>query len=100
MRTEDTITIEAKVARFVRNAMWDDFQSGRSASYDSVELLVALPAELRGRVLRIYLSPDAKCCKILCQPGRQVRFTIERIYLAEDRTLFEGALSDLAEIES
>lgn len=88
------LRIIAKVTEYERAASWDHFDDGSFATHDCVAFQLLEPAELSGKILKVYLSelPDES---LFCIPGTKVTFEIDRESLDKD-PLFWGALTDPA----
>jgi len=98
MTGEDLIALEATVSRFMTNAMTDWFADGKRHTFDAVQLAVSAPPEFRGTTMTIYFPERVQQGSLWQTPNRKIRFSIQRSLLTENRTLFDGAISNLEEL--
>ena len=100
MPDNDWIVVEAVVKTVRTNAMLDHFAGGASDQYDCSELEVSLPSSFRSRKLAIFYSSGLARSSPLAKVNQRLRFSIQKTELVADRTLFDGALCDLLELDS
>jgi hypothetical protein len=100
MEISDTITIEAVVRKFIPDAMSDHYVSGGFASYDATELKIVAPHHLKGRTITVFHGVSPVAGSPLRKPNKKLQFSIQTSYLAENQTLFDGAISNIVELGS
>jgi hypothetical protein len=100
MADTDWIVVEAVVRTVRANAMLDHFASGTSDQYDCSELEVFLPGSFKGQKLAILYPSSLARSSPLRKINQRLRFSLQKSDLAADRTLFDGALCNLSELDS
>jgi hypothetical protein len=107
-RGSNMVNAEAAVVRYVPQAMHEDYDDGRWATFDAVELRLIAPQEWQGAPLVIYCTPG-NTNPLLQTVGGRCTFTINRDCLVgqsvdpqtgrmTSHTSYEGALVGLKEI--
>jgi hypothetical protein len=108
IRGPDMVNVRAEVGRYIPQALHEDYDDGRWATFDAVEFRIISPAEWTGTNLVVYCTPGSTNA-IFRKPGAMCSFTIRREYVAgkstdtkTGRTIihspFDGALENLKEI--
>jgi hypothetical protein len=89
------LAIEASTVHYLQNAMHDQLAGGGFASYDATVLRVSTPPGLRGRELTIFHERRPAPESPWRAADRALSFTVREDLLADETTLFDGALCDL-----
>ena len=93
------VEIQARVERFIPNAMTDHLAGGRWATYDASELRVLSPEGRAGTRLFVYHDRPPEPGSVWRRPKQRIRFRVAKRDLDPGVTLFDGALTDLAVVD-
>jgi hypothetical protein len=91
----EPIEVTAVLLEYTPNAMVDDFEDGGFESFDASRIRVTAPEPWAGSERTLYHSGEVPPESPWRAVGRRVRFAIAKDDLAEEKTLFAGAVANL-----
>lgn len=94
MQNSEILTFKAKVVRFKRNSIHDDFIDGSSKSYDSSDLVVIEPESFKGKVITIQHDIAPELGNVFTVVGSELTFELDkRLILNESYYVNAGMLA-------
>lgn len=91
------IKIEAKLIRYISNAMRDNLDNGNFASYDATEVYLISPKKLKGNKLKIYHTVPVDTASVWRQENTNIKFAIEKLLIENEYLIFSSGLHDIVE---
>jgi hypothetical protein len=89
------INIEAKIIKFIPNAMRDNMDDGSLVVYDGTELLITSPAELKDKTLMVYHQKPMDPSSLWVEENAKLSFRVQRILIENNYLIFTSGIQDL-----
>ena len=89
------INIEAKIIRFIPNAMRDNMDDGSLVVYDATELLITSPAELKDKTLMVYHEPPTDPSSLWVEENAKLNFQVQKILMEKNYLIFTSGLRNV-----